>query len=77
MAAQENQNVFIRTDAQQPVRIEMAANLIAKEEIPVCIRVCEPICAKSDYTISLDIFGNPFAAITVRGLTRIYNCREE
>ncbi|MDB4947650.1 MAG: hypothetical protein JWM27_299 [Gemmatimonadetes bacterium] len=46
-------------------------------EVPVCIRVCEPICARSDYGIELNIFGNPVASITVSGTTRIAACAPE
>ena len=48
----------------------MNMNVTAKEPIPVCIKLCEPICARSDYTIGINIFDNPFASITVRGLTK-------
>jgi hypothetical protein len=43
-------------------------------EIPVCIRVCEPICARSDYTIGITLFDRPVATINVSGTTRIENC---
>jgi hypothetical protein len=43
-------------------------------EVPVCIRVCEPICARSDYTIGITVFDRPVASITVSGTTRIENC---
>jgi hypothetical protein len=40
----------------------------------LCITVCEPICAQSDYTIAIDIFDKPVASITVRGNTKFYAC---
>jgi hypothetical protein len=45
-----------------------------KESLPVCIRVCEPICIQSDYTVGVTIFDRPVASITVQGLTRVFNC---
>ncbi len=45
--------------------------------IPVCIEVCQPICAQSDYTISIEIFDRPVAVIKLSGLTRIFNCDEK
>jgi hypothetical protein len=55
----------------------MNMTVSAKEPIPVCIKLCEPICARSDYTIGLNIFDNPFASITVRGITQIASCADE
>jgi hypothetical protein len=49
-------------------------NLAAKDTIPVCIKVCEPICAESSYTIGIDVFDRPVAQITIKGLTRLFNC---
>lgn len=45
--------------------------------LPICIEVCRPICAQSDYTIGIEIFTRPIAQITVRGLTRLFNCDEQ
>ena len=70
-------NVVLHTDPEQPLHVEMAMNVVAKEAIPVCIQLCEPICAKSDYTIGIDIFDRPVVAINIRGLTRFFNCRED
>jgi hypothetical protein len=52
-------------------------NFSAREPVPVCISVCEPICAQSEYTIGIEIFDRPVAAITVRGMTRLFNCGEK
>ena len=40
----------------------------------LCISVCDPICAQSDYTIAIEVFDKPVATITVRGNTKFYNC---
>lgn len=70
-------NVIIHTTPERPLNVDMNMNVIAKETIPVCVKLCEPICAKSDYTIGIQIFDRPVGAITIRGLTRLFNCREE
>jgi hypothetical protein len=49
---------------------------VPKEPFPVCIKVCEPICAQSDYTVGVTIFDRPVASITLQGLTRIFNCTD-
>ena len=70
-------HVIVATEPHQPVEVDMDMKVTVKETIPVCIKLCEPICAKSDYTIGINIFDNPFASITVRGMTKLANCREE
>jgi hypothetical protein len=70
-------HVVVSSSAQQPVHVDMAMQLTAQRPIPVCISLCEPICARSDYTVGIQIFGNPFASIDVRGTTRLGPCKEE
>ncbi len=62
---------------EQPFHVDMLMNVAAREVIPVCIKVCEPICAESNYTIAIDMFDRPLAAITIKGLTRIFNCGDK
>jgi len=71
-------NVVVRATAQDPVHVDMNMNmnLVARSTIPVCIEVCRPICAQSEYTIGIEIFDRPVALITLRGQTRIFNCDE-
>jgi hypothetical protein len=69
--------VVVSSSAQQPVHVDMAMQLTAQRPIPVCISLCEPICARSDYVVGIQIFGNPFASIDVRGTTRLGRCSEE
>jgi len=69
--------VIVATDPRQPVSVDMTMQVTAREPVPICIKLCEPICAKSDYTIGINIFDNPFASISIRGMTRLYNCREQ
>lgn len=70
-------HVVLSSSPDQPINVDMNMRVTVREPIPVCIKVCEPICARSDYTIGINIFDNPFALITVRGMTRLFNCREE
>jgi len=70
-------NVFIQTTPEQPLHVDMAMNVAAQEAIPVCVKFCDPICVKSDYAIGITIFDRPVATITIRGLTRLFNCLEE
>jgi hypothetical protein len=65
------------SSADQAFNVDMNMNLAARETIPVCIKVCEPICAASEYTIAIDIFDRPVAAITIKGLTRLFSCGDE
>jgi hypothetical protein len=69
-------HVIVRSD-EQPFHVDMQMNVAAREVIPVCIQVCEPICAESNYTIAIDIFDRPVAAITIKGLTRLFNCGDK
>ncbi|HSB03213.1 MAG TPA: hypothetical protein VLE49_21365 [Anaerolineales bacterium] len=69
-------HVILTNDPKQPLAVDMDMLVRAREPIPFCIKVCEPICAESNYTIGINIFDNPFASITVRGLTRLFNCQE-
>jgi hypothetical protein len=59
------------------VQMNMDMNVSNKEPFQVCIRLCEPICVKSEYTIGIDVFDRPVAVIAVRGKTTFYNCPEE
>jgi hypothetical protein len=54
-------------------------NLHIKEGqvIPICIKLCEPICAESNYKIGLNLMGQPFIEIVVQGITRLFNCRDK
>jgi len=65
-------NVIVHT--KEPLAVDMRMALTAREDIPLCIKICEPICARSEYTIGIDIFDRPVAAITVRGQTRLMAC---
>jgi hypothetical protein len=70
-------NVEIHSSSEEPLNVNMDMNVIVKEVFPVCIKLCEPICARSEYTIGIDIFDKPFAGITIRGQTTLFNCQDE
>jgi len=56
---------------------EKPAEMIVRNTVPVCISLCEPVCAESAYEVSVSIFDKPVGTITVKGRTRFFNCREE
>lgn len=62
---------------EKQVNVNMDMNLKANEVIPVCIKLCEPICAKSEYKISVDLCEKPFMSVTLQGKTMLYGCSEE
>ena len=73
----ENQiNVNVETSPNSPIHAAMDMRLSAKEPVPVCISICEPICAQSNYRIGVTLLGQVLAGITVQGETRIANCRD-
>ena len=57
--------------------VGMDMRMSAPEGVPVCIKLCEPICVRSQYTIGIDVFDRPVASITLRGDTILSNCRDE
>lgn len=67
-------SVVVRTPDEQPLQVDMAMDVTAERPFPVCIQVCQPICADSKYRIGVTIFDRPVADITVAGLTRLFNC---
>ena len=69
--------VEVSTSPRRPLDVNMNMALTAREVIPVCLKVCEPICARSDYTVGIDVFDRPVASISVRGETRLFNCEEK
>jgi len=77
-AAQDTGETVVRIAAwpEQPVSVRQTSEQTVsfRGEIPVCIRVCEPICARSDYSIGITVFDRPVATINVSGTTRIDNC---
>lgn len=67
-------NVIVSTDPKKPLIVDL--NLRTTEPIrhTVCVKVCEPICAKSDYAVGIALRERPIAQISIKGMTRIFNC---
>lgn len=59
-----------------PLEVNMNMRLNNNEQVPLCIRLCEPICAESKYKIGINLLGQPFAEILIEGVTRLVNCKE-
>ena len=66
-------NMF--NNSERPLHLNM--NLGKEQVLPVCIKLCEPICAESSYRIGINLMGQSFADITIKGITRLFNCREQ
>ena|SRR3972149_933116 len=69
--------VVVSTEPGRRMAVDMDLILRAAETVPLCIKLCEPICAESNYTIGISIFDRPVISITIRGKTRLSSCREE
>lgn len=70
-------NVEIHSPQDEPLNMNMDVNVGVKEVVPICISLSEPICARSEYMIGIDIFDKPFAGVTFRGQTTIFNSQDE
>jgi hypothetical protein len=60
----------------EPLDVRMRLELSAARPVPLCIDVCRPLCATSDYTVGVTIFDRPVARISVVGTTRIERCTD-
>ena len=60
---------------EKPLYLNM--NLSDGKVLPICIKLCEPICAESNYKIGITLMGQPFLEIALQGITRIFNCRDK
>ena len=54
----------------------MDMDIANDESFYVCIRLCDPTCARSGYTTGIDVFDKP-AVIGTQGKTTFYNCPKE
>ncbi len=68
--------VTMTNDEKDPFFVNMNMNMAGQnnQPIPVCIKLCEPICAESNYRVGIHLFGQPFAEIVVRGITKVFSC---
>lgn len=72
----EPANVVIQNWPKEAMNVDMDMFLKVKEPVPVCISLCEPICAKSDYTISINFLDRPVGSVSIKGITKLFNCFE-
>jgi hypothetical protein len=77
--ANGNNTINIATWPKEPLNINssMDSTVSVRGQVPICIRLCEPICAKSEYSIGIRIFDRPVATISISGQTRLFNCDEK
>jgi hypothetical protein len=75
----EVQQIQIVSWPKEPATVNQASDstIAIKGQVPICIRMCEPVCARSEYAIGITIFDRPVATITVSGETRLFNCDEK
>ena len=69
--------ILVATDPKTPLDVNMNMAVSAREAVPICIKLCEPIYAESQYTISISIFDRPVVTLTLRGKTRLFSSRED
>jgi hypothetical protein len=71
--------VHIASWPKEPAAVNMSMDsaVTVRSEVPLCIRLCEPICARSEYNIGITIFDRPVATISISGMTRLFNCDEK
>ena len=60
---------------KMPLLVNMHHN--GGETIPICVKFCDPVCAESSYKIGINLMGQPFAEIAIRGITKLFNCASE
>jgi len=66
--------VAIQTTPKRPLYVDMSMDLTAEEPVPVCIQLCEPICAESRYKVGIVILDRPTAVIRLKGMTKLFSC---
>lgn len=67
--------VAINTSEEQPAHVHMELSLSARAAVPVTVRLADPLVARSEYTVSLDIFDRPVATLTLRGQTTLVSAQ--
>ena len=74
--ADGNNTITIAAWPAEPLSIRQTSEqtISFRGEVSLCIRVCEPICARSDYTVGITLCDRPVASVTVSGTTRLLNC---
>lgn len=68
----ESQPLAVRLDTPAgPIPVDMRMLLSAPRAIPICLSLCEAICADSDYVVAITLFDRPIISIRLRGRTRL------
>jgi hypothetical protein len=70
-------SAILATAPGQRLAVDMNMALRALEALPICIKLCEPLCAESNYEIGITLFDRPIISITLKGVTKLMSCREE
>ncbi|MCP4680474.1 MAG: hypothetical protein GY854_34320 [Deltaproteobacteria bacterium] len=69
-------HVHLDSSSEDPMHLDMNMNLAAEEPVPVCVSLCEPICADSKYNIGLRVFDQDVAQVDIQGRTKFGPCDE-
>jgi hypothetical protein len=71
--------VSMQNGQVDPFHVNMNMNMLLQrpDTLPICIKICEPICAESNYKIGINLLGQPFAEIVVKGITRLFGCSKD
>ena len=62
-------SVRLSTAGGPPLSLSLSSLWAARGTIPLCLSLCESICATSDYTIGITLFDKPVATIRIQGRT--------
>lgn len=57
----------------RPLSVDMRALFAARRALPLCLSLCDAICADSDYRVEITIFDRPVMTIRLRGRTRFHS----
>ena len=60
----------------RPLSVDLRALFAARHALPLCLSLCETICADSDYRIEITIFDRSVMTIRLRGRTRLFSKEE-
>ena len=61
---------------ERPLSVDLRALFTARKALPLCLSLCETICADSDYRVEITIFDRPVMTIRLRGRTRLFSCED-
>jgi hypothetical protein len=70
-------NFALANVAGAPLDATVSTSINAKGAFPLCIKLCEPICVDSDYTLTLTLLGRSIVSVTIRGRTQFYSCSDD